>query len=275
MRTESFRPDIRKPQGPEISFSLGQLSKAAESGDTENIQLLIERLAQEFPDQLEIIQAIADLPRYLDVCTQLDIHAEKGKQRQKLIREKAEFHFLLTHLVCSIQDRKILAHVWNAMDRIAQAQKKTREYVYGRAGILSQVATYKIFQQLGLHPELSHPSEDQYNAVDLWQESSPVQVKSGKDDKPLLVKVDRLGPTHIAIQGEEGQQRIGNWVLQDIEHFTAGLQAYEKSTGQHVTGYLLELPKSSYDKVTGQPSEDIVQFVRKQLGLQMEEEKAA
>lgn len=264
-----------KAQGPESSFTLAPLCRAAASGEGEKVKPLKEQLVSEFPDQLEMVEAITDLPRYLDVCTQLDVHAEKGKERQKLIREKAEYHFLLTHLVSSINDQKTLMRFWDALGRMAQAQKRSGQYSMMRAGVLSQVATYKILQQLDRHPTLSHPSEDQYNAIDLWQESNPIQVKSGHDDQPFLVEVDRLTPSHIAIQGGDGQRRIGSELLQDIERFTTGLQTYEKTTGRHLTGYLLTLPKSSYDKVTGEPSEEIVQFVKEHLGHQIAEGEAA
>lgn len=267
MEREFFpQPEMLKPQGPEASFALGRLNTAAASGDAKTIQSLKEELAREFPDQLEMAEAIADFPRYLDVRDQLDAHTKTGKERQQLIREQAEYHFLLTHMVSHVTDRKVLMRFWDSLERMAKAQNKVREYLYGRAGVLSQVATYKIFQKLGHHPELSHPTEDQYNAIDLWEDSgTPMQVKSGKNDQPVFIEVDRMGPTHVAIQGEIGQRRISSQVMRDVERFTTGLSKYEESTGQRVTGHLLVLPKSSYDKVSGEPTEEIVEFVRGHL----------
>ncbi len=268
-RAPSSPNGILRPQGPEASFSLATLNRAAAAGDPEAIQLAKERLAQEFPDQLEAVQAITDLPRYLQVKEQLDRHMEKGKERQQLIREQAEYHFLLTHLVASITDRKVLMRLWDALERVAQAQKNVRGYLLGRAGVLGQVATYKIFQRLGLHPALSHPAEDRHNAIDLWEERDPVQVKGG-GDQPSWVEVNRMGPTNIVVCGADGEQRISSKLMQEIERFTRGLAEYEASTGQRVTGHLLVLPKASYDKTTGEPTEDIVEFVRGHLRAQSE-----
>lgn len=211
MRPESFQPEIAAQLNPEeATILLEQLTKAAAARRSEDVQGVRQELARLFPDQLEMVEAIADFPRYLKVVERLAVHKEKGKERQALIREQAEYNFLLTHLVGGMTDRKSLRRFWDALGRMAQAQKKMGAFAIMRAGVLGQVATYKIFQRLGQHPELSHPSQDQYEAIDLWEASGPVQVKSRRENDPQLIEVDRLGPTNIMVQRENGVRMVSS-----------------------------------------------------------------
>ena len=137
-----------------------------------------------------------------------------------------------------------------------------------RRALISQVAVFKIIDLLGKNPKLSHPDEDAFSAIDLWTEGGQaLQIKGWREEVPAVIESNVV--TFPAIE-TGGTQKSS--LFNSAEHlkskdiiFRAKISAYGKKIGRDITGYMLVVPYSKIDFITGEPAPELVEFFQKEI----------
>lgn len=275
MNPELFIPHPEQAEDqPTATEMLQRLLKAVRHNDPERINRVRQQYERAFPEQLEGVAIITQFADYLDADERLTTE-DDDDERTRLIRTETEYHFLLTHyLTQSGIDRSFLASLWTTLEDLAEARGQAKTIDGMRRGMLSQAATYKIFEQLGAHPQLSHPAEDA-EAIDLWEEGNPVQVKgSRKATQPQIIPTETVADPPIVVEDAESMRVFSSKLLHDFRRFRRKVASINRQTRKSISGYFIVIPESSYDSVSGVPTDEIVRFVSEKLGLRRKEEIA-
>ena len=149
--------------------------EALKAQDEHKISELKARYKTEYPNQIEGIEVLFGLPEFLR--TQADINKQKQEKSHHLsqpevkqqFKNLTEYQFLMTHFILqNSNDKAFLSDFWNILEKIGGQMGNLRDVHTQRNGVLTQVAVYKILEQLGERPRLSHPDEDAFEAIDLW-----------------------------------------------------------------------------------------------------------
>lgn len=248
--------------------------KAVETDDAEKLGELKKRYETEYPDQLEGVEAIFGLKEFLRKQKNIDEDKEKGdyKIEKSRFRDLTEYQFLFTHyMIENGGDKELLSYFWDTAKAIAKRTGTLAELNKSRRGLLSQVAVYKILDKLGEKPRLSHPETDAFHAVDLWlRNDSAVQVKGSRHlEKPAVIGPDQIDQIAFpALQAEtESETRYYNAkYFHDSMRFRAKVKNYARMKGENIKPYLLIIPYSQIDFVTGEPAPELVEFFKEKLG---------
>ncbi len=143
---------------------------AVASNDRNRIGQVKERYLQEYPDQLEAVEALFGIREVLRTQKLLDRNRERGQysRDRKVFQNLTEYQFLLTHFLTSNSgDKQMLEQFWLVVERAAKETNQLPVLNRLRRGILSQVATVRLLESLHLNPQLSHPEQDAFDAIDL------------------------------------------------------------------------------------------------------------
>jgi len=253
---------------------------AVRAKDKDRVDELKKNYEAKYPDELE---GVAALFGFLDFVKDQDQYQKiefgsrdkpekwgvNTKERARLKENLTQYQFLLTHFVeYNSADRKFLKVFWDVMERVAESGGRRFDFSLLRSGILGQVTAIKILKALGKNPRLSNPAEDAFTAVDLWAEEhgekTALQIKRGQV-APKLIQVDRVSAVGVeVVQGQE-KQSFSSWDFNKLQDFRMRLDKYRELTGQQVRGYLMIVSNRNVDKITGEPSEKIIDFFRKKL----------
>ncbi|MFH0892072.1 MAG: hypothetical protein V1867_04810 [Candidatus Falkowbacteria bacterium] len=253
-----------------------ELFLAFKDGDSEQIAKLKERYEGEFPDQCEGIAALFGLADYLKI--QEKLYSQDTIERERrgdMIKGLTEYQFLLAHFISlNGQNKEFLRIFWEVMEKSADACGELKQFNVMRQGVLSQVATFKIFEALGANPKLSHPREDAFEAIDMWSDDkNAIQVKSNKRiTEPMIVEADSVVFPGIETKKEGDNNYYNSKYFSDMQRFKGKLKQYGLLLGKELKGYLLVVPTAQFDFITGEPSEKIVEFVREHINRKKEEE---
>lgn len=260
-------------------------------GDPSNkdIVALTNSLIEMYPADAEALIALAELPGYFSAQRALDhlrdeehsrrqfTHEERRameKKKKDLLIRLTQHQFLLTDVVVKYaHDRSYLDGFWKSTELLANFKHAEGSMVRTKESVLAQASIYQLFAQLGKHPSLSHPSEDAFNAIDLWiaegEEKQAVQVKGApkKEEFTVIPTTEQISFPGVALHTKEGKQQHYNAYTQD-EHdkFCAKLDRYNKVTHQSIEGYLIVIPRDRRDAVTGAPDVALVEEARTRLG---------
>lgn len=243
---------------------------AMESGDDERIAELKQRYVAEFPDQLEGVEVLFAVRRMLEQQRVLDERREDPDYRaeREQYRDLTESQFLFTHfLVSNRKDKEMLGRFWVIAERVAKGLHALPNLNRLRRGLLSQVAAHATLDALGLNPMLSHPDEDAFRSVDLWAGTrTAVQVKGSMEvERPAVLTADTLAFPHIQTKHRSQRRAYSAKLFHDSQRFRAKLQQYATQTGRALEGFLLVIPYSKIDFITGKPAEELVEFFRTNL----------
>ncbi|OGZ12677.1 MAG: hypothetical protein A3C93_06240 [Candidatus Lloydbacteria bacterium RIFCSPHIGHO2_02_FULL_54_17] len=231
---------------------------------------------KEFPEQMEGVVALLDFPSYLSLQKKVGHFSfntrtpEGREERKEAIQSLTQYHFLLSHFVeQNSDDKAFLEDFWYTIEQLGVTADNLRQAQITRSGIVSQVAAYKIFKQLGQHPQLSHPREDAFEAIDMWSDAdTAIQVKTGKrGSDELIVATDTIAFPGVESKVGDAVTHVNTDLMRDIARFTTKSAAYGEKIGKKIRGYYAVIPKQTFDHVTGEPSEEIVERFRERLGI--------
>ncbi|MFA5020754.1 MAG: hypothetical protein WC517_01690, partial [Patescibacteria group bacterium] len=161
-----------------------ELFQAVQAGDENKLAALKSEYEENYPDQLESVEALFGIRSLLMKQGEIDKRKKEKQEgletkgdkesREEIMgkfRDLTEYQFLFTHfLIKHSEDRVLLEEFWDAAEQIAKRMNMSRELNMFRRGQISQVATYKIMEKIGHQPDLSHPDEDAFSAIDLWDD---------------------------------------------------------------------------------------------------------
>jgi hypothetical protein len=186
-----------------------------------------------------------------------------------MFRSFTEFNFLLTHLlITSAGDESYLESFWRAMKRVAEDADMVHELDAIRSGIVTQAAVYHIFMALGKTPSLSHPDEDAFHAIDMWNSSDEViQISSGRE--PGIYDSEHIAPPGVQVvdaSGTVASYSADRHVMAKTTQFLLKAEKYGKHINKKLKAYTLVIPRSEVDRLSGKPSTKLIEFFRMRLG---------
>lgn len=271
--TEVLRRKYSPPEEVRETVLLQQkLFAAIKINKKPDIAALKEEYEKKYPDQLEGIEVIFQFKNFLKDQNTIDATRGYERSRKDTFESITQFQFLITHFVSNNSENKeFLANFWEILEEMARATNDSENITRVnklRKGVLSQVAIYKICDRLGIKPKLSHPKEDAFDAIDLWTDSeTPVQIKGARDDqeKPTIIETEAIPFPNVQIDSEGQTTFLSPYLRDQTQKFRMKLSEYEMRVGKHLKGYLMVIPYSKFDFVTGEPSDDIVQFFKETL----------
>ena len=136
-------------------------------------------------------------------------------------------------------------------------------------GIVGQVAVNKIFRRLKMPYYLSTPSQDAYQKTDAWLDVSKqtaLQIKRYKDfSKPVLLPVKYISfPALVKELPTSNTKRIYS-VADELRLYAMKKEKLAEMEGKEVEAFMVILPGKGIDNITGEPSEEVVDFFRQHL----------
>ncbi|MDP3770972.1 MAG: hypothetical protein Q8R16_01585 [bacterium] len=271
-REEVLRRKYAQPEELQRSHALlTEIFDAIEHDDERTIARLKDRYLSEFPDQLEGVEVLFGVREFLEQSVEL------GKRRgrpnylaeAKPFQDITEYQFLFTHYLLSAgEDKTFLQRFWNVADQIADRIGQRAELDKLRRGLLSQVAAFRVLQELGREPHLSHPSEDAFRAVDLWAgDDTAIQVKgeARRLDQPAVVEVNDVAFPVVKTRSADDRAHFNANLHKTHARFRMRLREYGQLTGKAYRGYVLVIPNQKIDFVTGEPAPELVAKFRELL----------
>lgn len=256
-----------------------KLLSVVESGDVNALIAVKKAYLDRYPDQLEGVTTLLDFPSQMDRQAYLNSHSFKDEdptikeETLRCVEECTQYTFLLSHFVLENTDDKIfLEKFWSAIENMAQKKGKLEMAHKIRRATLSQIATHKIFAQLGLRPKLSHPKEDAFKKVDLWVDgSSAIQVKgTNKAREEMFMESKLANFPGIQIETEKEVAHYNSHFMREMAQFGLKLSEYQKEIEKPLKGYFVVVPYHEFDFVTGDPSEAIVRRFASHLDISHE-----
>ncbi len=226
-------------------------------------------LAKSYPDQLEAITIFTNLPAILEAGDKVDDSSLHNKRKLPLYRELTEYQYLLTHFALENADKpEVMQNLWSVAGNMAARMDKSKDFQARKAGALTAAAAHHLFSTLGKQPELSHPDEDAFDAIDLWveDEHSAVQIMKSDAEEVTISRTDDVLYPGIAVEGDQVSQHFSvNSPVDKALRFRTKLAHYAQEHSQPVEGYFLQIPYSQIDSQTGVPSPVLVEQMRAKL----------
>lgn len=278
IRTEVLRRKYVSSEVVEANLLQEELFYALEEQDQEKIAELKKVYEEKYPEQLEGVVALFELTPFLETSKELEKRSGKThEERMEMFENETRYLFLLTHFIASNSHNKEFLNVFwrtargvarRAGEKTAKKEKNLKRLRGLRRGVLSQVATLKTLEALGAKPKLSNPKEDAFYAIDLWtDEKSAVQIKSGGKEL-LITETDKVGFPGVEIEkGDEIHHFDSRYFSRELRKFRAKLSRYQSIIKKKIKGYLIFVPYTQFDPVTGQPNKELIDSMRKKLTL--------
>jgi hypothetical protein len=233
------------------------------------IQEVKEKYISEFPEEIEGVTVIFEFVNFLNNGAYLKNNIERTPRRDQVFQELTEYQFLLTDFIrFNRDDKEFLNLFWIALENIAKQKEALQKLHSLRRSILSQVAVYCILEKLGKKPSIAHPAEDAFHAIDLWsdKENQAIQIEGTPAESPFIIETSEIGFPSVVIDGTKKQQKyFSTETATKFQKFKLKLDAYGREIHKDLKGYLLVVPYSKFDFVTGEPSDDIVEFMRSKI----------
>ncbi len=252
-----------------------KLKPALERNDYQTIQELHKEYLKQYPEDQEGIETFFNVLSAWSKEKQLKDSSLKGNERKDAIRELTEYQFLLTHfLIENSKNKERLEKFWKILEETASVSENTEEFQKMKQGVLGQVAIFLAFDKLNLHPRLAHPSLDMFNQIDLQAEDTNLkeeidfQIKTSKGASSAVI----FSSSKVYFPSVEVNQKdntvinVANkhFALKNLE-FQMHLKEYQEMIKKQVKGYLVVLPYQEIDSITGQPSQELVDFMKEKL----------
>jgi len=244
-----------------------RLLKALDRGDTDETNQLRQEYKEKYPDQMEGVTILFELKPFMELERRVE---EKMARHEQVdsgdFKEMTQMQFLLTHFALqNSKDREFMQLFWDVGGRIARSVGREKNWENLCRGILTQVATYKIFDSLDLKPKLSHPREDAFEKIDMWSEDDAIQIKTSGQNQPMVVEAEAIGFPAVQTDSQDQINLFNSRYSGEARQFRAKIKEYQKRLHKKVKGYFIVIPESSYDPVTGEPNEFIIKYVRNHL----------
>ncbi len=243
------------------------------SGHAANLPALKKKYLEKHPAELEWVEAIFGLREILVKQQAIEKEQKSGyKITKERYKDLTEYEFLFTNFILNNgRNKKFLQEFLDCCRDIAETYGAKEEMAIFWSGIRSQAAVYKILERIGENPKLATPTEDAYKAIDLWvegedaKERRAIQTKSARD----VLEPAVLDSEHLAFPAvRTSSQRYFNsaeYFKNNAKNFLAKVEEYGKEQGKEIKAYMLVIPSTKVDFVTGEPSRDLVEFFRKEL----------
>jgi hypothetical protein len=254
------------------SALLIRLLKAMAENNEVDTKKAKDEYKENYPEELEGLSVILAMRNFFRKSKSFNEEGgpKNSEERMKVFRDFTEYQFLFTHFIVSNnQDKDFLEIFWKVAREIAEKEKAIKELNMLQRGQLSQVASFRIAKLLGFNPRISHPDEDAFNAIDLWAESDvALQITGSEEETPQFISSDYF--PFPAIEIKDGLQKSRmlfsqKFVENKASKFLAKVDKYARHTGRDIKGYMLVIPYSKIDFITGEPAPELVEFFKDKI----------
>ncbi|MFC1640882.1 hypothetical protein ACFL2D_02400 [Patescibacteria group bacterium] len=269
------REVLKRKHGPserseEAGEMLKEFSRLTKESDQKKLLGLKKKYEEQFPDEIEEIEVLFGWKDFLMKNQKLEKERESDtyEQGKEAFQELTEYQFLFTHFILLHQDdQKFLSRFWEVAKDMADSTGNGKSFDGLRRGIISQVAVHSILEKLGRGPKLSHPSEDAFDAIDLWTGGGrAVQVAGWKEDVPALLTAETTSfPAAQTGEGKEVRLWNAENVVRKNKTFVAKVKKYGRHINKDIQGYMLVIPNSEINVATGKPKKELIEFFRKEI----------
>lgn len=258
-----------------ISLKLADLLVAGDRSHDSILRVIDESVAEYgvgYAEEIEVLGGFLlhmNTQDFLDTTRTLPNTGERrGREEYKRImnavENATEYNYMLTHYIMEqSHDLSHISKLWEVLEIFSGAcGKSPRDFEGFKRGILSQVASFHLFEAIGKNPHQSKPKEDAFNAFDMWTENDEaVQIKGRATDE-LFVEIDTLYWPGIVTGEGASESHYSSKHFADMQKFAMKLKKYEERTGRHVKAYYVVIPETEYDSLTGEPSDAIIERAR-------------
>jgi hypothetical protein len=238
---------------------------------SEKLEGLKEEYRAKYPDQLEGVELILSIRHFLELVRLAgdpNHRFRNSKERVEAFQDLTETNFLLAHFVMSNGgDKEFLNLFWSSAEKIAASAGLAREMNLIRKGAMTQVATMRIFEKLGMHPTMSHPADDAFNKIDMWSDPEhAVQIKSTGADTPEVVPTDEIAFPGVEVKRDGEFAHYNSRLFFEKQKFRAKVAEYGKYTNNpNLKGYFIVIPNSKVDFTTGEPDKGLVEVIGRKV----------
>ncbi|MDO8469417.1 MAG: hypothetical protein Q7S84_00155 [bacterium] len=221
-----------------------------------------------FPDEHEAIETLFGVVNFLDTQKTIEeLRARDGRAPQELWHSLTEYNFTLTHFVeTNGENRIFLDSFWRLFEDIGErwgGRGGVETVKKLHAGTVVQAGVSHAFKRAFYeNVKSSLPDEDMRRATDLWVEGRPVQIKGAKRDKPEFIEVDTM--TYPATVVRDGNQELLFTAHRDekLDWLSLNVKRYSERIGRGMKAYFVVVPYRMVDWVTGEPTEELIEYFR-------------
>ncbi len=212
-------------------------------------------------ENAEWAEVIASFAPFLETKRRLKMEEiEDDEAILAAYKDVTEYQFLITHYVATqAEDPSALKAMWHELREVAKSKNEDQNFNIFQRGVVTQVATHRIFKELGFNPQFSHPKDDAFKKIDLWSDAThAVQVKGSAHEAFGIFETDKIGPSPVEISGDGKTRKLFD---SDLRSFKTKLRSF----GADVKGYFIVIPSDKIDFATGKPSEELIELVKQKI----------
>lgn len=186
----------------------------------------------------------------------LQVRGQHTPEALELREQMIQYQDVLAHyIIAQGNDREALKSFWQRAEAIAEKSRAGGTFGSMRNGVLTQVAAYKIFEKIERQPRRPHPKEDLNLKVDLWiDQDTPIQIKGRTSGAP---KVLALEDSKVRKPG------VSRLLMKHLRKFKRNITRDQPINDEgELQAFLLALPRQTFDPVTGEPSQEAIEYVK-------------
>ena len=248
----------------------GQIAAAFNSPDKKAVYLAKKALLEKYPREAQAVETVFGIIPTLKNSENLktmDAKKEGWEKVKQTLKNVTEYNFLLTDLVHdNIENREFLEGLWKTLSTLARGVNHEKQFDQLKRGILSQVAAWRVLEENGSNPKLSHPSEDAFDSIDLWTEKGEaVQVKGAPVHGVALIETDTVAFPGVTFWGGSSKYHLNAHLFSEAQRFKAKISRYGELHNENTKGLFLVVPYEDIDFTTGEPNRRAVDEVKKSL----------
>jgi hypothetical protein len=228
--------------------------------------------ATEYEQDLEGAMVMRDLTPFLRGQSAMEQPGVSHEEKMDKVRSLTEYQYLLAHFVLERSgDDVYMRRFWKSAVTIAEKAGKSADNITRlKIGVLSTVATIKALDSLGYEPELAHPEQDAYDAIDVWTgEHKALQIK-GAGSELEVYRTDQVDFPAVRLDGSGESVKLISTssterLEKDLAKFATKVDNVSAREGRPVEGLFIRIPYSRIDHATGEPSAALVEELRQYL----------
>ncbi|TSC82556.1 MAG: hypothetical protein G01um101420_223 [Parcubacteria group bacterium Gr01-1014_20] len=250
----------------------GQIAAAFNSPEKKAVYLAKKAFLEKYPTETQAIETVFGIIptlRNSEGLKTMDAKKDGWKKVKQTLKNVTEYNFLLTDLIHNnIENREFLEGLWKTLSTLARDVNQEKQFDQLRRGILSQVAAWRVLEENGSNPKLSHPGEDAFDSIDLWTEKGEaVQVKGAPIHGVALIETDTVAFPGVTFEGKGGgnHYHLNSHLFLEAQRFKAKMSRYGELHNEDTKGLFLVVPYEDIDFTTGEPNRRVVDEVKKSL----------
>lgn len=278
---ENFTPEFKDGESPS-SFFIQELNDRIEQLDSESttsfeIQDQKNKLAlAEHLESNESFDVSLAVQVARDNLAQDEVKFEMRRNGERIPKEFfmdfTERQHLLTQLLTQRSEQEVSTFWRQLREEVRGSESEYQKKMINQLqrGVVSEVAAFKVLQELDQNPKLSLPSEDMYDKIDLWSHGeeggdTAIQIKSTTEEEASLIRTEHVTPPGVETESDNVLKVYSGQHKKAFIDFQIKVKEYAQKRGMTVESYMLVMPQNQFDRNTGKPAPELVEFFRSEI----------